>query len=82
MSNASDFIIENGELKKYVGHATSVTIPAGVEAIRCEAFFHNQEIEEVFIADSTWRISYFAFVECPNLNHVVIPKTVSMITHV
>ena len=44
MSNASDFIIENGVLKKYVGHAISVSVPEGVHCIQCEAFFHNEEL--------------------------------------
>ena len=33
MSNASDFIIENGVLKKYVGPGGDVTIPEGVTSI-------------------------------------------------
>ena len=82
MSNASDFIIESGVLKKYVGHATSVTIPAGVEAIQCEAFFHNEELEEVIITDSVGWIDCYAFVECPNLKHIIIPKAVNGIRYV
>ena len=38
MSNASDFIIENGVLKKYVGPGGDVTVPEGVTAIKDDAF--------------------------------------------
>ena len=82
MSNASDFIIENGVLKKYVGHAISVSVPEGVHCIQCEAFFHNEELEEVIIADSVGWIDCYAFVECPNLKHIIIPKAVNGIRYV
>lgn len=38
MSNASDFIIENGVLKEYVGQSSIVTIPQGVVEIGSNAF--------------------------------------------
>ena len=38
MSNASDFIIENGVLKKYVGPGGEVEIPDGVTEIGYGAF--------------------------------------------
>ena len=38
MSNASDFIIENGVLKKYVGPGGDVVIPDGVNEIGYNAF--------------------------------------------
>ena len=38
MSNASDFIIENGVLKKYVGPGGNVIIPDDVSVIGSEAF--------------------------------------------
>ena len=38
MSNASDFIIENGVLKKYVGPGGDVVIPKGVTSIGKGAF--------------------------------------------
>ena len=39
MSNASDFIIENGVLKKYVGPGGDVVIPEGVSSVGKKAFF-------------------------------------------
>ena len=38
MSNASDFVIENGVLKKYVGSGGDVVIPEEVTAIGNGAF--------------------------------------------
>ena len=38
MSNASDFIIENGQLKKYVGPGGDVVIPEGVRYLSILAF--------------------------------------------
>ena len=39
MSSASDFIIENGVLTKYVGPGGDVTIPEGVTSIGDNAFY-------------------------------------------
>ena len=39
MSNASDFIIENGVLKKYVGPGGTVVIPEGVTTIKENALW-------------------------------------------
>ena len=38
MSNASDFVIENGVLKKYVGPGGDVVIPDNVKEIGYETF--------------------------------------------
>ena len=38
MSNASDFIIENGVLTKYIGPGGDVIIPEGVTEIGFKAF--------------------------------------------
>ena len=42
MSNASDFIIENGVLKKYVGPGGDVVIPDGVAEIKFDAMLGCQ----------------------------------------
>ncbi len=38
MSSVSDFVIENGVLKKYVGHGGDVVVPEGVTEIAANAF--------------------------------------------
>lgn len=44
MSNASDFIIKNGVLIKYVGPGGDVVVPEGVEEIGEEAFAVVEQI--------------------------------------
>ena len=51
MSNASDFIIENGVLKKYVGPGGDVVIPEGVTAIGELAFDGFLVVAEGFFVD-------------------------------
>lgn len=52
MSNTNEFIIENGEIKKYNGPGGEVIIPDGVETIGHEAFMRNTAIKRVVLANS------------------------------
>lgn len=61
MSNASDFIIEDGVLKKYVGPGGDVVIPEGVTSIADHAFFHCRPLDRIVIPDSVTNIGSFAF---------------------
>ena len=61
MSNTSDFIIENGVLKKYVGPGGDVVIPEGVTSIADHAFFHCRPLERIVIPDSVTNIGALAF---------------------
>ena len=47
MSNPSDFIIENGVLKKYVGPGGDVVIPEGVTTIQDFAFFGCKNLKTI-----------------------------------
>ena len=47
MSNASDFVIENGVLKKYVGPGGDVVVPDGVTSIGKEAFSWNEKLRSI-----------------------------------
>ena len=47
MSNASDFIVENGVLKKYVGPGGDVIVPDGVTSIGLGAFRLCQTLRTV-----------------------------------
>ena len=44
MSNASDFVIENGVLKKYKGPGGNVVIPEGVTSIERGVFMHHRSL--------------------------------------
>ena len=47
MSNASDFVIENGVLIKYVGKEKNITIPEAVREIGDKAFSDQAGIKTV-----------------------------------
>ena len=79
MSNASDFIIENGALKKYVGPGGEVAIPDGVTEILERAFQNCSKLVSVVIPDSVTGIGALAFFGCGNLESVEIPTNVNRI---
>ena len=67
MSNASDFIIENGVLKKYVGPGGDVVIPEGVTVIGYCAFEDATNLTSVEIGEGVEEIGGKAFFECLSL---------------
>ena len=79
MSNASDFIIENGVLTKYVGREKEVTIPDGVTAIGEEAFSWCSRLTNIVIPESVTAIGRCAFSNCGRLTSIVIPDSVTAI---
>ena len=76
MSNAGDFIIDNGVLKKYVGPGGDVVIPEGVSQIGTKAFFRCVSVTTVMIPEGVTEIDSEAFVLCKNLKTVQIPESV------
>ena len=79
MSNASDFVIENGVLKKYTGPGGDVVIPDGVTSIGDDAFFLCKGLTSIEIPEGTDRIGKGAFSLCKNLARVSIPNSVKEI---
>ena len=81
MSNASDFIIENGVLKKYVGRGGEVVIPENVEKIDDYAFRSCYSLTDVVIPDSVTCLGFGVFQACVRLKSVVLPGSISTISH-
>ena len=79
MSNASDFIIENGVLTKYVGPGGDVVIPDGVVEIGASAFSLCTKITSVTICDGMEHIGEYAFEKCRKLESICLPNTVKTI---
>ena len=73
MSNANDFIIENGVLLQYNGADSTVVIPDSVTAIEQEVFAWNLSITAVVIPEHVHYIGSHAFCGCENLAAVNIP---------
>ena len=72
MSNINDFVIENGELKKYNGKDARVEIPKGVTGIGRRAFAGNVRLKDVVIPEGVRSIGVFAFSLCSGLTSVTV----------
>ena len=80
MSNMSDFVIENGVLKEYVGPGGDVVVPEGVTEIYTTAGFQgNDSITELVIPEGVDRLQFYTFQNCRNLRKVVLPNSITMI---
>ena len=74
----SDFVIEDGVLKKYTGSDTHVVIPDGVKEIGYEAFRYKK-MTGVTIPASVETIGTSAFEDCYQLTDITIPGTVKTV---
>ena len=79
MSNASDFVIKNGVLEKYVGSGGDVIVPEGVTAIGDESFFRCDSLTGIILTKGVTSIGNKAFDWCRNLKNVSIPDGVTTI---
>ena len=61
MSSASDFVIKNGVLTKYVGPGGDVTVPEGVTSIGDSAFRCCSRLTSITLPDSVTSIGDWAF---------------------
>ena len=78
MSSASDFVIENGVLKKYVGPGGDVVVPEGVTEIGYEAFKYCKSLTGIIIPEGVTRIGNSAFADT-GLASVTLPNSVGII---
>lgn len=79
MSNANDFVIEAGVLKKYSGPGGDIIIPGGVIKIGNHAFSGCSSLKSVTIPEGVTNIESFAFSGCRGLTSVMIPESVTSI---
>lgn len=79
MSRASDFIIDNGVLKKYVGPGGDVVIPEGVTKIDFYSFRGCSGVTSIKIPYGVTSIEEWTFKEISSLTNVTIPDSVTTI---
>lgn len=73
INNNSDFEINGGALRKYIGSLTQVEIPNNVTVIGAEAFA-NTAITYVYIPSNVIEIKFGAFKGCKYLKKVIIDE--------
>lgn len=78
MSSASDFVIENGVLKKYVGPGGDVVVPESVTEIGYEAFKYCSSLTSLAVPEGVTRIGNGAFADT-GLTSITLPTTIETI---
>ena len=79
MADYSDFLIENGVLKKYNGNDECVVLPDVIKVIGTFAFDNCESVREVIIPDGTRMMSFVAFNSCRNLESIRIPASLTQL---
>ncbi len=75
----SDFDIEHGTVKQYLGKSNSPIIPDSVTRIGDHAFEHCYTLTSIVIPNSVTSIGDSAFAYCEALTSIVIPDSVTSI---
>ena len=79
MSNAKDFVIENGILKKYKGSGGNVVVPEGVTRIGDRAFSGCENLQSITLPEGVTSIGDWAFYNCKSLQSITLPEGVTSI---
>ncbi len=69
--------VESGLLRRYTGSGGAVTLPAGLTAVGCTAFFRREDVTSVTLPDGLESIGGSAFAECTALERVTMPESLS-----
>lgn len=75
----SDFVIENGVLKKYTGNSSTVTVPERVTSIGTGAFWGCSSLSSINLPNSLTSIGALAFAACSGLKSINLPDGVTSI---
>ena len=75
----SDFDIEHGTLKRYLGKSNSIVIPSSVVSIEDSAFAFCDTLASIEIPDGVTSIGDEAFKWCRSLTSIEIPNNVTSI---
>lgn len=78
-STHGDFEYDGNTVVKYLGDATSVTVPNWVNRIGKDAFSGNTTLQKIVLPDSVSTIDFAAFENCTNLQEAYIPDSVRTI---
>lgn len=76
--DASDFVIEENRVMRYMGKSKVVCVPEGIEELESSAFWDNQYIEEVVLPNSLKNMGGDTFYNCKNLRKINIPCSVTL----
>ncbi len=79
MSSASDFVIENGVLTKYVGPGGDVVVPEEVAEIGDHVFSGCRNLTSITLPAGVTSIGDWAFVGCESLTSISLPESVTSI---
>ncbi|WP_302338350.1 leucine-rich repeat domain-containing protein [uncultured Ruminococcus sp.] len=79
ISPITDFEIEDGVLKEYLGNSEIVAIPDDITSIGDNAFWNCSSLISIHIPDSVTSIGDEAFFGCASLESIKIPKSVTHI---
>ena len=75
----SDFVIENGVLKKYTGPGGDVVVPDGVTSIGDWAFRNCTSLKSIILPDGVTSIGGSAFAWCESLTSITLPDGLTSI---
>ncbi len=70
----SDFVIEDGVLKQYIGQQAVAKVPEGVIHITSESFRYSDQVEKIEIANSVESIDISSFLFCDQLREITVQK--------
>lgn len=79
-ADTRDFITENDQLIKYVGHSKNVKIPENILYIGEYAFKDHTEIEKILFPTNLIEIRSSAFERCLGLASVILPDSIISIS--